>query len=283
MTGDSLACCPRLGQTVDSSSRLPIGSEYSLSASLFSTSDPLRSGQTGNVVLMHAWKCSWKRKTASGTSLATSFLHRLGFQYVFDGPIRVSTDENILRIHVERALVGFLGTTLDSDISTPLLNSYSLIPQDSGNVLRILKSAFLTPMVWNFSLGVNLLINPAATLNLGLTGMKLTLVRNREVYRGLPIQVFNGVPGNQRARLEYGLTLRFMMDRTFRRIFRWNTDLLLFKNLSLPWDVDLKNSLEFRVTRFFMVSLLTKLVYDQDISRRLQWENLVSAGFSARF
>ncbi len=280
---DTLGPCLCLPQSPDSARNPKVQSEYHLHASLFTVSDPSGSARRGNVVLSHSFKCQFREERGHGLVFSGSFLHRLGLQYFFNDLVRVSTDENTLRIHLERNLAGPAGIGLDSDISTALLNNYDILWPDSGKIRRILKSAFLTPMVWNLTAGLNLGLGTTVSVLLGLSGARLTLVRNAGVYEALGVPVFFGVPSGKHTRLEYGLSLKFLMDKTFRNFFRWNADLLLFKNFAIPWDLNLKNSFEFRVSDYFVFTVQTKIVYDCDISRKVLWENLVSGGFSVRF
>ncbi|MCK7539482.1 MAG: hypothetical protein MZV63_55535 [Marinilabiliales bacterium] len=117
---------------------------------------------------------------------------------------------------------------------------------------------------------------------LGLTGGRLTLLRDTSVFTGQDVSIYYGVQRGTNHLVEYGISLRFQADRAFWKILRWNCDLLIFKGYDSPADLNLKNIFEIRLASFIVISVQTRLLYEEDISRKLRVENMLSAGFTIK-
>ena len=70
-----------------------------------------------------------------------------------------------------------------------------------------------------------------------------------------------------------------MIDRAIGTKIHWNCDLLLFKADKSTADMTFKNMFSYRINRFLKTSLQTKVFYDEDLSKQLRMENLLSFGF----
>jgi hypothetical protein len=258
------------------------GFDYSLTTSLFLGTGAVVNGEKGHAALQHALRIAWGGKVAGKTSVSNAFSHRLGIRYLFDSLFRVHCDENIFRTKVEYVLGKRSGISVESELITCLLENREWLPGDSGAFRWVTTASFLTPMVWNLAAGINFRLPETGSATIGISGARLTVVRDPDVFEALQTDVFNGVPRGQNHRFEYGLSLRLLADRTFWKILRWNCDLLVFKAYKSPLDLNVRNLLELKLGRLVVVSLQTRLLYDEEISRSLRTENLLSAGLCLR-
>jgi hypothetical protein len=196
--------------------------------------------------------------------------------------IRIQADENIFRTRLEYKFKKAAGLAFDSELNTRLLNGYDYMLDDSNRTVRALNSSFLTPLVWNLSLGLNFRIPGTGTAMLGINGIRLTVLRDTSVFSALHADVYQGIRRGDNHLLEYGLSCRIQADRTFWKILRWNCDMLIFKGFNKPADLNMKNLFELRPVNFLVISLQNRICYEEDVSRRIYMENILSAGFSFR-
>jgi hypothetical protein len=212
-------------------------------------------------------------------NLNNSFRHDLGIQYFFDSLARFYPDENILETKFELKIRKKLSVSVLSTLSTQLFNAFIYGAGPAGNHLKILNSAFLTPLLWNLSAGISPVFPAIGSITLGLSAAKFTLVRCSSIYEQQKILYFHGVPKGKRIRFEYGLGFHLLVDKNFLERFHWNCDLLMFKNYQTPVDLVVKNLIGVRIYKSFKASLQTRLNYEKDVSRWLQVENQLSLGF----
>jgi hypothetical protein len=256
--------------------------DYSLTGSLLSSVNGPGPGADGQFVLQQGLRYSWTVEKPQRFTLSNSYSHRLGIQCYFDSTSRICPDENIFRTRLEYSLKRWAAFSLDSELNTRLLNSWETVRDGSGQTCRVLTSSFLTPLVWNLAGGLTLPLPRTGSVMLGLTGGRLTLLRDTSVFARQEIGSYYGVKRGTNHLVEYGISLRFQVDRKFWRVLRWTCDLLLFKAFDSPADLNLKNMFEIRLASFVVISVQTRLLYEEDMSRKLQVENMLSAGFSVK-
>lgn len=256
--------------------------DYSLTGSLFSSVNEPGPGSDGQFILQQGLRYSWTVEKPDRFTVSNSFSHRLGIQCYFDSISRICPDENIFRTRLEYRPKRWVSFSLDSELNTRLLNNWEPVRSGSGQTCRVLTSSFLTPLVWNLAGGFTIRLSRTGSVMLGLTGGRLTLLRDTSVFAGQEIGSYYGVKRGTNHLLEYGISLRFQADRTFWRVLRWTCDLLLFKAYDNPADLNLKNMFEIRLASFIVISVQTRLLYEEDISRKLQVENMLSAGFNIK-
>jgi hypothetical protein len=262
--------------------RLSVTADYSLTASLLSlVNDPGKTDR-GQFILLHGLRYSWTIEKPDKLTFTNSLYHRLGFQFIFDSVTRIQADETLFRTKLEYKVFGSLSLAFDSDLSTRLLNGFDYSVDDSGHTVRALNSSFLTPFIWNVSFGLSYRIPKTGSIMAGLSGLRLTCIRDTSVFGEQKAMVYHGVPKGHDHLVEYGISCRFQADRTFWKIVRWNCDMMIFKGYNTAADLNLKNLFEIRPVGFLVISLLTRVYYEEDISRRVCTENILSAGFSLR-
>jgi len=159
------------------------------------------------------------------------------------------------------------------------MNGYDYSLNDSGLLVRMLNSSFLTPLTGIFSLGMGISIPSWGMLNIGISSGKLTYIYNTKIFETKMIENFYGVPKNKCIMFEYGLSFQLLIDKDVLKRVHMDCDFLFFKNYNAPVDITLKTLVGVKINRFLKTSILTKVLYEKMVSKNIQLENLVSIGF----
>lgn len=212
-------------------------------------------------------------------TINTSFVHNLGVQFFFDSITRFQPDENTMDTRIEIRIRKNVTFSVLSNLTTRLFNEYDYSSCQASTLLKTLNSSFLTPLLCTFSAGFGWTVPRFGTLSLGLSAAKFTWIRNREIYDQQDILEFYGVPKNKSYLFEYGLSIHLMIDKNFLNRVQWNCDVLIFKNYKKPADLIMKNLLGIRINKFLKASIQTRLYYEEEKSKNVQIENLISIGF----
>lgn len=253
--------------------------DYSVSVSgLMLLNRPQESGPNQATLLHHL---TWKSTLSNDRNfkLQGTIIHDLGIQYFFDSITRFQPDQSSLGVKMEVRICRWLVLTFVSNLSTRLFNAYKYYENLTGETVSALQSSFLTPLVLTFSTGFGAENPRLYSLHLGITGGKLTYIRNREVYRTLKVKTFQGVESGRRFLLEYGLSMQLVMNKNISPALQWNCEVNLFQGLRKPVDFNLKNILGLKIGRYFKGSLQTRLIYEEEVSKSMQMENNISFGF----
>lgn len=224
-------------------------------------------------------KYKTKLNNSRNFTFSTSFVHNLGIQVFFDSISRFQPDENVMDTRFDIRIQKNLSLTVLSNVSTRMFNAYDYSSDTSGDLMRTLRAAFLTPLLCTFSAGLGYIVPRYGTLTLGLSAAKLTLIRNKEVYDELGISEFYGVARDNSHSFEYGLSLHLMVDKKFPGRVHWTCDALVFKNYKQPIDITIKNLIGIRINKFLKTTIQTRLLYEEQVSKCLQVENLITIGF----
>ena len=166
-----------------------------------------------------------------------------------------------------------------SRLSTRLFNAYNYTTGASGALCKTLNASFLTPLIWTMSAGFGWTFPRFVTLSIGLSSAKLTCVYNKGIFDQLKVPDFYGVPKDKNHIFEYGLSMHILVDRVVSNRVHWNCDVLMFKNYKKPVDVVMNNLVGIRINKFLKTSIQTHLLYESAVSKHLQIENMISAGF----
>ncbi len=259
--------------------RLTQDLEYSISFSSLLFLNWQRVSGDNQAALFQHIKYKTKLDDTRKFTISTSFVHNLGIQVFFDSISRFQPDENVMDTRFDIRIKKNLCLTVLSNVSTRLFNAYDYSSDSTGDLMQTLRAAFLTPLLCTFSAGLGWTVPRYGTLTLGLSAAKLTLIRNKEVYDALGIPDFYGVPRNRSQSFEYGLSLHLIVDKKFPGRFHWTCDALVFKNYKKPIDVAIKNLIWIRINKFLKTSIQTRLLYEEQVSKCLQVENLITIGF----
>lgn len=214
-----------------------------------------------------------------GFSISNLFIHNLGFQNYFDSITKVYIDDNTFTTKIDLRIKKNYTLAFNSNLTSRWLEGFDYSINDSGKQTVILNSTFLTPLIWTFSFGVGVIWKDFGSLNLGLSGGKLTYIQQTKIFEIRHITEYYGVPAGKNHRFEYGLSLQFLVNKDFLKRVHWDCDLLLFKNYNAPVDLNFKNLIGIRINKFLKTSIQTRVFYEGKVSKNLQLENLVSLGF----
>lgn len=238
-----------------------------------------QTGQVNQLYLQQELKYSAVVEDNGRFRITNTLSHNLGLLFLFDSLTRFRNDETTLTTRLDIALGHHVAFNFTSALSTRLFNDYSTRVTDSGNQVRILNSGFFTPLLWLLSAGFTGTVHKCGRIILGLSSAKLTWVLNRQVYQAQGVETFFGAPQPKGYLLEYGLALQLLIDKDLFRRVHWNCDILVFKNYLKPVDLTLKNIFTVTINKFLQTNIQTRIFYEEEVSRSLQLENLVSLGF----
>jgi hypothetical protein len=265
----------------DNTSRLRFTGEleYSLTFSNLLLVNWMHENDADHIMGLQNLKYRTLVENSHGFSISNLFIHNLGIQSYFDSITKVYMDDNTLTTKIAFRIKKQYSFDFSSNLTTQCLQGFDYTVNDSGKQVLLLNSAFLTPLTWTFSLGAGITWKEFGSLTLGLTGGKLTYVRQTRIFKIRHIHEFWGVKEGKNPYLEYGLSLQFLVNKNFLKRVHWDCDLLLFKNYNCPIDLNVKNMIGIRINKFFKTSIHTRLFYEEKVSKNLQLENLVSIGF----
>ena len=117
---------------------------------------------------------------------------------------------------------------------------------------------------------------------MGFSGGKLTFIRDISIFEIRKSNSFYGVEKGRNYLLEYGMTFQMLIDKDLSKNLHWNCDLLLFKNYHAPVDLTFRNNIGLKINKYLKTSMSTKILYEEKLSKHLQFENLISIGFTIR-
>jgi len=256
--------------------------EYSIRVSSLFYSN-WEGGENNNfAALLHELRFKNVTEIKNRWKISGEFIHALGFQYFFDSIHRFHIDENIIRCMIERKLPLHFFVNCSVECTSRLFNDYLYHLNDSNQIIRVRNTSFLTPLVCIIHSGLGWKHTGWGSINLGISGAKLTYIRDQQVFDAQGIDEFYGVPAGNKHRFEYGIVIQVLLSRPLLKIIQWDFDLKLFRNFNAPWDVTLQNLIDIRLNRFLKLTFKTKVIYEEDLSRRLQMQHLLSAGFYCR-
>lgn len=254
--------------------------DYSFQSTLFMASARSGSGSANLLALTHEIRyrlnAGWRQKWWVNCEL----YHQLGFQYFFDSIHQISIDENLLRIESDYSLAAKLAIRTSAELRSRLLNEQVMLPNDSGQLVTSRRGSFLTPLRILIQASLAWKIPAFGSVAFSLSGLRITWLRDRDVFVNIREDQYYGVNRGKQFRAEYGLTLKTVLSHRFLRLVQWDLDMQLFKNFNDPWDLEMKNMFEIRPTRYLKLTLKTRLFYDSAVCEKLLIENHLAAGIS---
>ena len=253
--------------------------EYSVSFTALVYYNWQQGEHTNLVSLVHHLRYKSQFTNFRNIKISNYFIHFLGIQYFFDSISRFHPDENTLDTRMELKIGKNLAFNVFSNFTTCFFNSFNYTKDHNGDLLKTLSASFLTPLLWTFSTGLGWNFPQWGTLSLGLSAAKFTWIRNREVFSQQNIVEFYGVPKGKNHSIEYGFSMHLLVDKDFQNRVHWNCDLLIFKNYEKPVDLVMKNLIGLMINKFLKTSIQTRLFYEREVSKTIQFENMVSLGF----
>jgi hypothetical protein len=253
--------------------------QYSVSGSLALFFNGGENSQYNSIFLLQGLRYNSILEDHRTFRLTSVFVHNLGVQYFFDSISRFHIDENTLETRLEFSPVHAVSLNITSIVSTRIFNRYEQSTDAKGTKVKLLNAGFLTPLVWTLSPGFLFIVPGYGKLNLGITAARLTYVRNRQIWKIRGVERFYGVPEGKQYALEYGWAFQLQVDRDLLPKLHWNCEIQLFRNYMKPVDMTVKNIFGLRINRYLRTNLQTRLFYQEEVSHKLQVENLLSFGF----
>jgi len=254
--------------------------DYSLMASDLLWRNWQQAGNGNQVALLHNFKYNAYLFDDHHFRITNTFFHNLGVQIIFDSLTKVSTDDNTLDTRVEYTFGPLFSLSFLSNLTSRMLNGYDYQSDGTGSVTRVLNSTFLSPLIWTFSGGISLLVPSFLTFSLGISAAKFTWVKDKKRLESAGSTNFFGVPADKDHLFEYGISMHLLVDKTFGCWGNWSCDVLVFKNYNKPIDLMLKNRIGFKINKLIQATIQTKIIYEENVSKSVQLENLISLGFN---
>jgi hypothetical protein len=253
--------------------------DYTLTTNGFILVNWLHDNKVNQVNVFQTLKYQCSLQNDKTCRFSGTFIHNLGFQHYFDSITKVQIDDNNFTARLDIKIDERLAVTINSIITSRLLNGYDYVTTDSGLQTKILNSSFLTPLIWNLSFGFGYTWKDFGSLNLGISSFKLTSILNKQIFSIREITNYYGIEQGKTHLLEYGFTFQLLIDKDIFRKLHWNCDLLLFKNYNSAVDLAFKNFLGLAINKFLKASIQTRIFYEERLCKNLQIENLLSVGF----
>jgi len=211
--------------------------------------------------------------------MINDLVNNLALVYYIDSISKFQVDESSLTTRLTYEVAKAFQFTASSILSTRIFNAWDISQDTGGSPVRTINSSFLTPLICTFSGGFGINIRKTGMLDIGISAAKLTYIADQDIFDKAGLDSFYGIQKGHNSLFEYGLSLHLMIDRAIGTKIHWNCDLLLFKADKSTTDMTLKNMFSYRINRFLKTSLQTKVFYDEDLSKQLRMENLLSFGF----
>ncbi|MCX6284111.1 MAG: hypothetical protein NTW31_07755 [Bacteroidetes bacterium] len=252
---------------------------YSISVSGYYCLNGPEDKTTGQMAFLHSLKYKFGI-SSKRFHLTNDLVHMLGLVYYFDSISKFQTDENTLTTRISCEIVKRIQLSVSSVITTRIFNSWDVAHSPGGGpLIKTISSSFLTPLICNFSGGLGINLMPAGMLDIGISSAKLTYIRDRGIFDKTGLDSFYGIEKGRNYSLEYGISLHLIIDWLIFKKIQWNCDMLLFKGDKSSVDMTFKNLFAYRINRFLKTSLQTRVFYNEDVSRRIRMESLLSFGF----
>jgi hypothetical protein len=253
--------------------------EYSLTANGFILINWLHDNKVNQVNLFQNLKFQCVLQDDKIFRFTGTFIHNLGFLHYFDSITKVNIDDNSLSNRLDIKIDGRFAFTINSCITSRFMNGYDYLTNDSGQLIKVLNSSFLTPLIWTFSMGLGYTFKSFGSVNLGLSAARLTYILNDHIFEIRRITSYYGINEGRNNLLEYGFTFQLLIDKYIFKKLHWNCDLALFKNYNSPVDLTFKNMFGLKINKFLTTNLQTRIFYEEKLSKHFQFENLLSIGF----
>ena len=150
-----------------------------------------------------------------------------------------------------------------------------------GDTSKIVNSHFLAPAYIVAALGIDYSPNANFSLALSPITARITIVNDTMLSR---LGRFGVDPG-EKARLQYGASLRSSINQEIMKNVALNSKLGLFLNYSDDTNLvaDWQLLLNMKVNEILSANLVTQLLYDKSQIDKIQFKELIGIGFTYKF
>lgn len=207
------------------------------------------------------------------------FISELGYVYLWDSIFVKQKDEQTIRFEVAATIKKSWQISFNSMVNTPLYRMVVSLPVDSAGRTRWLAGDFLTPLKAILSVGIQRNIHALGNVQLGLSSLKVTYVRNRKVFETPGNTSFHGIKPGHSWKYSYGISSSLDFRREISSHVSWELYLLAFLPKDDPLNLNLRNLFSIKAGRALNASIKTSIVYDKTCPVEFQMENLITIGF----
>ena len=173
------------------------------------------------------------------------------------------------------------------------LNTIMFPAYDAGDQFQegLYVADFMSQAFGFASVGIDFKPKPYLSVFLSPITLKYTYVHNDRL-----IENFGNAPG-ENLRAEMGWYLNTAINKDIMKNIKWNSRLELFNNYQSEYlfkriDINWQNTINMKVNKYVTVSLITQMLYDDDVDinstkpgRQVaaQWKHFTGVGFSYKF
>lgn len=161
-----------------------------------------------------------------------------------------------------------------------LNNTYKIVER-SGIDTNILHSGFMSPAYININFGIEYSRDKKSRYSIGLSGLKITTVKNQELYDILEKKTLFKVPKGKYELIEYGFHINIEIKKDISKNIdiehksRYFIQEDRFKNI----DIECRTLISFKVSKHIKTMITHQLVYDDDILERTQVMQQLMLGY----
>jgi hypothetical protein len=143
-------------------------------------------------------------------------------------------------------------------------------------------SGFLAPAHLVFSIGMDYKPSNKLTVLLSPVSSKFTMMRDTVKFD----QTNFGIPGNEKVKKELGAYLKSIFTINFNQRISMENKVNFFINYlekNETMDIDYEFTINMEVTELINTTINAHLIYDKDVSKKIQFKENLSVGLSYKF
>ncbi|MFN5705124.1 MAG: DUF3078 domain-containing protein [bacterium] len=163
---------------------------------------------------------------------------------------------------------------------TQINDTYKIVER-SGIDTNILHSGFMSPGYIHINLGFEYSRDKRSRYAIGLSGLKITTVKNQELYEILDRKTLFKVPKGKHELIEYGFHINIEIKKDISKNIeiehksRYFIQEDRFKNI----DIESRTLISFKVSKHIKTMLTHQLIYDDDVLDRYQVMQQLMLGY----
>lgn len=155
------------------------------------------------------------------------------------------------------------------------------ITERSGIDTNILHSGFMSPGYININFGIEYSRDKRSRYSVGLSGLKITTVKNQDLYEILEKKILYKVPKGKHELIEYGFHINIEIKKDLAKNIdiehksRYFIHEDRFKNI----DIESRTLISFKVSKHIKTMITHQLIYDDDVLDRVQVMQQLMLGY----
>ncbi len=142
----------------------------------------------------------------------------------------------------------------------------------NGKDTMLIQSGFFSPAYINFHIGFEIKRKKLYKIGVGLSGFKMSIVKNQELYKIHKKDILFKVPSGKHELIEYGFHLSIEVTKGLSK----NIDIehksryFMQEDRYQHLDIESRTILSFKVSKHMKTMLTHQMIYDDDILNRVQ-------------